>query len=201
MTDTKSDADKTGEEPGQNTAGKDKGKDTDTSKDQDAKVFTQADLDRVAAKTREEEKEKARKAKEQEDRKRDEAKATEQGEFQKLADSRQKELDELKPKYEALETELKDLKPAFAALIAAELKALPAEVVESGPAKFDDAKALSNPSEVAAWLPKGKALAAKLDSQPAKPGAGADPKAKSAPGDADRDKAAQGVMAANYRTF
>ncbi|HEX5704863.1 MAG TPA: hypothetical protein VFX97_16820 [Pyrinomonadaceae bacterium] len=187
----------TSEETDKTPEGKDKA--GTQPKSEDALKFTQADLDRVAAKTREEEKEKARKAKEKEDAARAEAEAKEQGKFQQLAEARQKELDEITPKLEAAEAELKELKPAFAALIDAELKTLPEDVVEAGPAKFDDSKTLTNPLDVAAWLPNGKKLAEKLNGQSAKPGAKIDPKEIGAPGNEAADRQARAQARRAYR--
>jgi flagellar biosynthesis GTPase FlhF len=199
--DTKATADKTPDGAANNTDTAKAEAGTQTDKTADAPKFTQADQNALAAKIRKEEKEKYERQIAEEKRQADEAKAKEQGEYQTLADNRQKELDELKPKLEATESELSQLRPAFAALIEAELKSLPSEVVESGPAKYGEDKSLSNPLEVAAWLPKGKTLAEKLEGAPARPGAGSDPKAKAPPGDGKADEAARKSQAGMYRTF
>jgi seryl-tRNA synthetase len=186
----------TATDAGQNSAGADAtGKVTDTS-NQDAPKFTQADLDRIAAKTRSEEKQKAKEAKEKEDREREEARAKEQGEFEKLANDRKAKIEELEPKVTQLETELGSYRSKVAEMVAAELKALPDEVRDISPAQYGEDKSLTNPLDVLAWLPKGKALAAKLDATPAKPGAGIDPKPKGDNGKVDEK--AKSEMARSY---
>ena len=197
---TEADASKTAEGAGKQVTEADtEGKDTDTSKSQDAdKKFTQADLDRIAAKTREEEKKKAREAKEKEDRERAEAEAKEQGKFEKLANDRQVKIDELEPKVSALEAERDSLKVLLAEIVNAELQDLPEEVRDSSPAIFADDKTLTNPETVRAWLPKGKKLAEKLDAQPAKHAAGRDPKANGK-GSPEADKQARADARRAYR--
>lgn len=170
MTDTKTPAKETSEEDGKNTEGKNEGEATDTSKSQDALKFTQADVDRIAAKTREEERAKAKTAKEKEDRERVEKDDEQQKKFEKLANDRKAKIDELEPQ---LERYMK----VVSELAAAELKSLPDEVRDIAPAQYGEDKTLTNPLEVLTWLPKGKALAEKLEGQGAKPGAGKDPKA------------------------
>jgi hypothetical protein len=197
-TDAKSD--KTSEEEGKNTDDSAKGKDTDTSKDQDAdKKFTQADLDRIARKTREEEKRKASEAKAKEDAERAEAKAKEQGEFEKLANDRKAKLDELEPKVVALETERDTLKVTLAEIAEAQLKELPKEVAEIAPAQRADDKSLTNPLDVLAWLPKGKALAEKLNGQTAVKGTPKSPRANGTHGDPKTDERAKAVARQAYR--
>jgi hypothetical protein len=189
----------TSEEDGLNPDGTPKVKGT-PPKPEDAPKFTQADLDRIAAKTREEERRKAKEAKEKEDRERAEAEAKEQGKFEKLANDRQAKIEELEPKVTALETERNALKVTLGEILDADLKSLPEKVRDTSPAVYaDDGKTLTNPQAVLAWLPKGKALAAELDGQPAKPGAKLDPKAKGAPGEADRDKRAASEARRAYR--
>lgn len=201
MADTKAKPD-TSEADGKNTEGEAEGKDTQTPKTEDnPKQFTQDDLDAIAKKVRKEEKDKYDKAKADEKRVADETRAKEAGEFEKLANDRQKQLDDVGPKLESATKELESYKSAVAQLVKAELKTLPEEVRDISPAQYAEDKSLTNPLDVLAWIPKGKALAAKLDSAPAKPGAVLDPKAKSAPGDAEKDKNAQAAMASNYRTF
>lgn len=199
-TDAKSD--KTSEEEGKNTDDSAKGKDTDASKQgQDAdKKFTQEDLNRIAAKTREEEKAKAKAAKDKEDKERLEAEAAKQGEFQKLADDRKAKLDELEPKVTALESERDALKVTLAEIAEAGLKELPKEVSDIAPAQRAEDKSLINPLEVLAWLPKGKALANKLDGQSAVKGAKSSPRANGTHGaDTAADKRARAEARQAYR--
>lgn len=170
MTDTKTPATNTSEGDGKNTPGKVEGKDTDTSQNQD-RTFTQADLDRIAAKTREEEKGKAKAAKEKDDRERAEKDDENQKKFEKLANDRKLKIEELEP-------QLEEYKAKVSELVTAELKSLPDEVKDMAPVKHDG-DVLTNPLEVLAWLPKGKALAERLEGQPAKGGnTGIDPKQK-----------------------
>lgn len=171
--DSKAKAD-TSEEEGKNSEGKAEGAGTQTDKTADAPKFTQADLDRVASKTREEERDKSKRTREKEEREQKEKQAKEQGEFQKLADGYAKELDELRPKAE----EADRYKEAVKTIAEAELKALPDEVREIAP----DA---SDPLAVLAWLPKGKKLAEKLGGQ-TKRGNGGDPPPAGTPGVYDR---------------
>ena len=192
----------TSEADGKKTEGEAEGEDTQTPKTEDnPKQFTQDDLDAIAKKVRKEEKDKYDKSKAEEKRIADENKAKEAGEFEKLANDRQKQLEEVSPKLEAATKELESYKLAVAQLVKAELKTLPEEVRDISPAQYAEDKSLTNPLDVLAWIPKGKVLAAKLDGAPAKPGAGLDPKAKSAPGEAEKDKQAQAAMATHYRTF
>lgn len=168
----------TSEEDGKNPAGEPQGKDTDTSKSQDAdKKFTQADLDRIAAKTRQEERDKAKAAKDKEEKERLEAEATKQGEFQKLADERKLKIDELEPQVATLTGEIEKYKSTVADIVKAELKALPEEVRDMSPGTYDDDKSLTNPLDVLAWLPKGKTLAEKLNGQSASKGNKPSPRA------------------------
>lgn len=197
-TDTKSD--KTSEEEGKNTDDSATGKDTDTSKNQDAdKKFTQADLDRIAAKTRKEEQDKAKAKADKEEKERLEAEAMKQGEFQKLADERKVKLDELEPKVAALESERDTLKVTLAEIAEAELKALPKEVSDIAPAQRADDKSLTNPLDVLAWLPKGKALAEKLNGQSAIKGVKPSPRANGVHGDPSADKRAIAEARRAYR--
>lgn len=198
-TDTKSD--QTAEGAGQNTDDSAEGqKDTDTSKNQDTeKKFTQVDLDRVARKTREEEKRKASEAKANEEKERLEAEAKEQGKFEKLANDREAELNELKPKIAALESERDTLKVTLAEIAETELKELPKEVRDIAPAEYADDKSLTNPLDVLAWLPKGKALAEKLNGQSAVKGAKPSPRANGAHGDPNADKQAIAEARRAYR--
>lgn len=199
--DTKAKSDKTSEEEGKNTDDSAKGKDTDTSKEnQDTdKKFTQADIDRVAKKTRAEEKAKFETAQAEATRLAEEAEATKQGEFEKLANSRQAELDELKPKLETATTELNAYKLKVAEMVAADLKELPEEVRDMSPAQLADDKSITNPLDVLAWLPKGKALAEKLNGQTAVKGAKPSPRANGAHGDPDADKRAKAEARRAYR--
>ena len=200
-TDTDAKSDKTSEEEGKNTDDSAKGKDTDTSKqNQDAnKIFTQADLDRIAAKTREEEKAKAKAKSDKEEKERLEAEATKQGEFEKLANDRKAKLDELEPKIAALETERDTLKVTLAEIAEAQLKELPKEVSDIAPVQRADDKSLSNPLDVLAWLPKGKALAEKLNGQSAIKGTPKSPRANGVHGNPDADKAAKAAARQAYR--
>lgn len=202
MTDDNTDAksDKTAEGADQNTDDSAEGKGTDTSKNQDAdKKFTQDDLNRIAAKTREEEKAKAKAAKDKEERERLEAEATKQGEFEKLANDRKAELDKLNPKVTALETERDALKVTLVEIAEAELKALPKEVSDIAPAQRAEDKSLTNPLDVLAWLPKGKALAEKLNGQSAVKGAKPSPRANGAHGDPKTDERAKADARRAYR--
>lgn len=199
MTDTKTPAEDTSEEDGKNTEGKNEGKDTDASKSQDAPKFTQADLDRVARKTREEEKRKASEAKAKEDAERAEAKAQEQGEFEKLANDRQAKIEELEPKLSAIEAERDSLKSTLVDIAKAELKTLPDEVRDISPAQYGDDKSLTNPLDVLAWLPKGKALAEKLNGQAAVKGNGPSPRASGVKGDPKADEKARAQARQAYR--
>lgn len=198
--DTDAKSDKTSEEDGKNTDDSAKGKDTDTSKNQDAdKKFTQADLDRIAAKTREEEKAKAKAAKDKEEKERLEAEAKEQGKFEKLANDREAELNELKPKLEAVTAEVEQYKSTVADMVRAELKDLPEEVRDMSPAKLAEDKSITNPLDVLAWLPKGKAVAEKLNGQTAVKGAKPSPRANGAHGDPKADEKARAEARRAYR--
>lgn len=188
----------TGEEPGQNPEGKPQGEGTPPKPEDADKKFTQADQNALAAKIRREEKEKFEKQAAEEKRLADEAKAKEQGEFQKLAEAKQKELDDLKPKHESATQELETYKVKVAEMVAADLKALPDEVREISPAQYSEDKTLTNPLDVLAWLPKGKALAEKLESAPARPAHGRDPKANGK-GNAELDKRAAQEARRAYR--
>jgi hypothetical protein len=189
----------TSEEDGKNPAGEPQGKDTPPKPEETDKKFTQADLDRIAAKTRQEEKDKAKAAKDKEEKERLEAEATKQGEFEKLANDRKAKLDELEPKVAALETERDTLKVTLAEIAEAELKALPKEVSDIAPAQRADDKSLTNPLDVLAWLPKGKALAEKLNGQSAVKGAKPSPRANGQHGNPDADKAAKAEARRAYR--
>jgi multidrug efflux pump subunit AcrA (membrane-fusion protein) len=153
----------TSEGDGKNTEGESKSTGTQTVTE-GAKIATQDDLDRLAAKVRAEERDKAERLKAKEDREREEAKAKEQGEYQQLADRYKAELDDAKPKLESLDRYVEAVK----GLAETELKALPEEVRDMAPS-------VDNPLDVLAWLPKGKKLAGKLTGE-AKPGMGRDPK-------------------------
>jgi hypothetical protein len=189
----------TSEEDGKNPEGKPEGEGTPPKPEDADKKFTQADLDRIARKTREEEKRKASEAKAKEDAERAEAKAKEQGEFEKLANDRKAKVDELEPKLATLESELTAHKLAVSEIAKTELKALPDEVRDISPAQYAEDKSMTNPLDVLAWLPKGKALAAKLDGQTAQPGLKPGPKAKGAPGDIEADKRARAEARRAYQ--
>lgn len=189
----------TSEEDGKNPAGKPEGKET-PPKPEDAPKFTQADLDRIASKTRQEERDRAKAAKDKEEKERLEAEATKQGEFEKLANDRKAKLDELEPKVTALEAERDTLKVTLAEIAEAELKALPKEVSDIAPAQRAEDKSLTNPLDVLAWLPKGKALAEKLNGQSAVKGTPRSPRANGAHAhDTDADKRARAVARQAYR--
>lgn len=189
----------TSEEDGKNPAGEPQGKETPPKPEDADKKFTQADLDRIAAKTREEEKAKAKAAKDKEEKERLEQQAKEQGEFQTLAENRQKELDELKPQVEALTSERDNLKVTLAEIAEAELKELPKEVRDISPAQYADDKSLINPLDVLAWLPKGKALAEKLNGSSATKGTPVSPRANGAKSNPDADKQARAAARQAYR--
>lgn len=198
--DTEAKSNQTSEEDGKNTKDSTEGKDTDTSKNQDAdKRFTQVDLDRIAAKTRQEEKEKAKAAKDKEEKERLEAEATKQGEFEKLAKERKDKLDELEPKVTALEAERDTLKVTLAEIAEAQLKELPKEVSDIAPAQRAEDKSLTNPLDVLAWLPKGKALAEKLNGQTAVKGTPKSPRANGSHGDLKEDTRARAEARRAYR--
>ena len=198
--DTDAKSDQTSEGDGKNTDDTAKGKDTDTSKNQDAdKKFTQADLDRIAAKTRDEEKQKAKAAKDKEEKERLEAEAKEKGEHQKLAEQYESELKELKPRLETTTAEVEKYKAAVADMVKSELKALPEEVRDISPAQYADDKSLTNPLDVLAWLPKGKALAEKLNGQSAVKGAKPSPRANGAHGDPKTEERAKAEARRAYR--
>lgn len=186
----------TSEEDDKTPEGKDKA--GTQPKPEDALKFTQADLDRVAAKTREEEREKARKAKEKEEAARLEAEAKQQGKFEQLANERQTRLDELEPQLEAATTELNAYKAKVSEMVAEELKALPDKVRDVAPVLYAG-EVLTNPLDILAWLPKGKALAEELNGQSAKPGAKSDPKALGAPGNEKADQRARSESRRAYR--
>jgi hypothetical protein len=200
MTDTNTPAKDTSEEDGKNTEGKNEGTGTQTEKPEDAdKKFTQADLDRIARKTREEEKRKASEAKAKEDAERAEAKAKEQGEFEKLANDRQAKIEEIEPKLSAVEAERDSLKSMLVDIAKAELKSLPDEVRDISPAEYAEDKTLTNPQAVLAWLPKGKALAEKLNGQSAVKGNGPSPRATGTRNNPDADKQARAQARQAYR--
>jgi hypothetical protein len=189
----------TSEEDGKNPAGKPEGEGTPPKPEETEKKFTQADLDRVAAKTRQEEKDKAKAAKDKEEKERLEAEAAKQGEFHKLADERKLKIDELEPKVAALETERDTLKTTLAEIAEAELKALPKEVSDISPAQRAEDKSLTNPLDVLAWLPKGKTLAEKLNGQSAVKGTPKSPRANGAHGDPKTEERAKAEARRAYR--
>lgn len=189
----------TSEEDGKNPAGEPQGKDTPPKSEDAEKKFTQDDLDRIAAKVRQEEKDKAKAAKDKEEKERLAAQAEEQGEFKKLADDRQAELDDLKPKLESATAEIEKYKATVADIVKTELKALPEEVRDMSPGKYDDDKTLTNPLDVLAWLPKGKALAEKLNGAPAVKGAKPSPRANGDKPDPKADERARAEARRAYR--
>jgi hypothetical protein len=189
----------TSEEDGKNPAGQPEGKETPPKPEDAEKKFTQADLDRIAAKTRDEEKQKAKAKADKEEKERLEAEATKQGEFEKLANDRKVKLDELEPQVAALTTERDTLKVTLAEIAEAELKALPKEVSDISPAQRADDKSLTNPLDVLAWLPKGKALAEKLNGQSAVKGNSPSPRANGSKGDPNADAKAKAISRQAYR--
>jgi hypothetical protein len=189
----------TSEEDGKNPAGKPEGDGTPPKPEETEKKFTQADLDRIASKTRQEEKDKAKAAKDKEEKERLEAEATKQGEFQKLADERKLKLDQLEPKLTALETERDTLKATLAEIAEASLKELPKEVSDISPAQRAEDKSVINPLDVLAWLPKGKALAEKLNGQSGVLGTPKSPRANGAHGDPKTDQQARAEARRAYR--
>jgi hypothetical protein len=122
---------KTSEGDGKNTEGESKSTGTQTGTEGALKIATQDDLDKLAAKVRAEEREKAEKLKAKEDREREEAKAKEQGEYQKLAEQYKSELDDAKPQLESLAAYVDAVKT----LAEGELKALPEEVRDMAPSE------------------------------------------------------------------
>lgn len=189
----------TSEEDGKNPAGEPQGKETPPKPEETEKKFTQEDLDRVAGKARQEERDKLQQAKDKEERERLEAEATKQGEFEKLASERKVELDKLNPKLTALEAERDALKMAVVEVAEAGLKELPKEVLDIAPAIRAEDKSLTNPLDVLAWLPKGKALAEKLNGQSAVKGAKPSPRANGAHANPDADKQARAQARQAYR--
>lgn len=189
----------TSEEDGKNPAGEPQGKETPPKSEEPEKKFTQVDLDRIAAKTRQEEKEKAKAAKDKEEKERLEAEATKQGEFEKLAKERKEKLDELEPKVTALEAERDTLKVTLAEIAEAQLKELPKEVSDIAPSQRAEDKSLTNPLDVLAWLPKGKALAEKLNGQTAVKGTPKSPRANGSHGDLKEDNRARAEARRAYR--
>ena len=199
--DTDAKSDKTSEEEGKNTDDSATGKDTDSStKSQDAdKKFTQEDLDRIAKKTRKEEQDKAKAVKDKEEKERLEKQAKEQGEFEKLATDRETELNQLKPQLESATAEIERYKSTVAEIVRVELKSLPEEVRDISPAQYADDKSLTNPLDVLAWLPKGKALAEKLNGSSATKGTPVSPRANGAKSNPDADKQARAAARQAYR--
>ena len=189
----------TSEEDGKNTDGKGAGADTETAKPQDAPKFTQDDLNALATKVRREEKDKYERKETEAKLEAEKLKAKEQGEHKELAERYEAELKELKPQLEIANAEVEKYKVAIAEVAKAELKALPESVREVAPAQYDDEKALTNPLEVLAWLPKGKKLAEQINGR-ARPGAGEDPKPKSSKGDPKLDEAARASQAGAFRS-
>lgn len=187
MSDTTKAADpNTSTEDGKKAAGDSaEGAGSQAAKTDDAPKFTQADLDRIAAKARKEEREKAQRESEEAERKRKEEEAKKQGEFEAL-------YNELKPQHEAQAATLTKYQDTVKALAEAELNALPAEVKEMSPS-------LDDPLAVLAWLPKGKALAERLEGQPAKRGAREDPKPKGGGSDPEVEKRARTAQASTTR--
>lgn len=189
----------TSEEDGKNPAGEPQGKETPPKPEDTDKKFTQDDLNALAAKVRKEEKDKAQAAKDKEERERLEAEATKQGEFEKLANDRKAELDKLNPKLTALETERDALKVTLVEIAEASLKELPKEVMDIAPVVRADDKSLTNPLDVLAWLPKGKALAEKLNGQSATKGNPISPRANGFKPNPDADKQAKAEARRAYR--
>jgi hypothetical protein len=189
----------TSEEDGKNPAGEPQGKETPPKSEEAEKKFTQADLDRIAAKTRDEEKQKAKAKADKEERERLEAEATKQGEFEKLANERKAELDKLNPKLAAAETERDALKVTLVEIAEASLKELPKEILDIAPVTRAEDKSLTNPLDVLAWLPKGKALAEKLNGPSAVKGAKPSPRANGAHGDPKADERAKADARRAYR--
>lgn len=189
----------TSEEDGKNPAGEPQGKETPPKPEETDKKFTQADLDRIAAKTRKEEQDKAKAAKEKEEKERLEQQAKEQGEHKELAEKYEDELKELRPQLESATAEIEKYKSTVADIVKAELKALPEEVRDISPAQYAEDKSLTNPLDVLAWLPKGKALAEKLNGQSAVRGAKPSPRANGAHANPDADKQAAAEARRAYR--
>lgn len=200
-TTTETKPNQTSEEDGKNTEGKDEGADTQTAKDstEDTPKFTQKDQERLVAKIRREEKEKYERAQAEAKRLADEAKAKEAGEHQKLAEQYEGQLKELKPQLESATAEVERYKVTVADILKAELKALPEEVREVSPAIYAEDKSLTNPLDVLAWLPKGKALAEKLNGQSAVKGAKPSPRANGDRPNPDADRLARAQASQAYR--
>ena len=149
----------TSADDGKNTDGSGKGADTQTAKSEDAKTFTQAEVDRIAGEARTKEREKAKREKEEEDRKRNEKELADQNKHKELADTRERERDaaiserdDYKGKYETLAETVKKS-------VNAEIKALPEGIAELAPAE-------DNLDARLEWLPKAKKMAEKLTGEP-----------------------------------
>lgn len=189
----------TSEEDGKNPEGKPEGKETPSKPEEPEKKFTQDDLNALAAKVRKEEKDKAQAAKDKEEKERLEAEAKEKGEHQKLAEQYEGELKELKPQFAAVTTERDTLRVSLAEVVEAQLQELPKEVRDISPAQRADDKSLTNPLDVLAWLPKGKALAEKLNGSSAVKGTPKSPRANGAHGDPKTDERARAEARRAYR--
>ena len=152
-----------------NTADGGKGEDTQASKTEDAKTFTQADLDRIAGEARKSEREKAKREADEADKKKQEAADKEAGKHKELAAQFESERDTEKAKAEALETKYNLLSESIGKMIQSDIDDLP-----------DEVKALAPESLEARleWLPKAKALAGKFGEGNTKPGNSLSPKPK-----------------------
>lgn len=122
--------------------------------ERDALLKKEADRDAAEAKAREDD-------------------AARKGEFEKLANERQAALDAAKAEGKALKADNEALRTAISGFLDAEWKALPDSVKAAYLGGDDD------PLAKLTFLPKGKALADELaERDPAKRGAGPDPKPK-----------------------
>ncbi|MCA9878212.1 MAG: hypothetical protein KC442_10540 [Thermomicrobiales bacterium] len=109
--------------------------------------------------------------------------AAKKGEFEKLAADREAERDAAKADVKSLQADNDALREAINGFLDAEWQALPAEVRDAYLGADDD------PLAKLRYLPKGKALAEKLaGKEPAKRGAGADPKPNGTATISDEDK-------------
>ncbi len=119
--------------------------------------------------------------------------AAESGKWEELATKREGELKSAKDEAAALKGENTQLRTAITGVLDSEWKELPVEVKDAYLGADDD------PLAKLAFLPKGKALAAKLADKETARGNGADPKSRGSGKVADADK--QKAQASIYSRF
>lgn len=185
----------TPEEAAKNTNANGGGAGTQTGKTEGAPKFTQeehqAEIDRIAAKVRAEEKQKHDTANAEADRKRQEAADKEAGKHKDLAekfererDAANVERDDFKGKYESLAEKVKTS-------VAAEIKLLPPDIAALAPSE-------TNLDARLEWLPKAKKTAETLSGE-TKPGNSRGPKPMGAtPHDAVADIVARKRQSGQY---